>query len=298
MASNWKTVQINSTSYIFKVKQIGANNQSTCLLSDFKTIWSETIDASKLLDRARDNNPYLDIDESVLKTISCLPDESNTNPLNIELAQCDGALQLKLKYSSVGKLVFFWNLKKRDVNEFYEEVTKPLLGHVTELRNEATMLRAVITQKDEEIIQYKAELRRNEIRRFPSTKPFDQSQILSTELFDCSLLPFAECWKDDKDVKVEIVQNAGSTTEDIHSTESAIATVKQKTPIKQNLMPKLETVAMQKISYEETDSQEIEENISPIDETQAQHSNEVNCNEKRRNPVSDQPQKRQKPLNL
>lgn len=63
--------------------------------------------------------------------------------------------------------------------------------------------------------------------------------MLSIESFDCSLLPFAECWKDGESAKVEILQNAGSATEDDHSAERATTTVKKKKRIKQNLVPKL-----------------------------------------------------------
>lgn len=257
MASTWKTIQINSKAYIFKIRHNGAHNKTTCFLSDFKTIWSEVLDSSELLSRAKKANEFLDVDDAILKsTLSYLQTESNATPSKVELADINAELGLSLTYNVKNvPFVFSWYLSQCTINVFFEEVTKAFLGHVAHLENETATLRALIVRKDAEIAQYKEEHTLPLKRPHLITEPFHQSQIQSKHLFDWSLLPLEECWKADAVEEMEAVQIAGSAAEPNHSTEIPSAMAKEKKIFKSKLT-KQEQAAAPKLVYDEYDSQE------------------------------------------
>lgn len=292
MASAWKTIQINSTAYIFKLRHNGAQNKTACFLSDFKTIWSEALDSSELLSRAKTENPFLDEYDAILNTtISNLPTESNATPSNIELVECNDEVKLKLKYY-VEKVpfVFYWNLTQCNINVFFEEVTQTLLGHVANLQNETDTLRALLVRKDAEIAEYKNERSCPLTRRHLITEPFDQSQIQSMHLFDWSLLPLKECWNADTGEEMGNFQKTGSAAEPCGLTEAPGAMAKVKRTIRAKLT-KSEKVAAPKLVYDEYDSQEscIEDIFSPTNDnkgggsqqTQTETSKLTSSNEKK-----------------
>lgn len=168
----WLKFRTESDFFIIK---FDTDSSQTCWLSDFTTLWSESIDTKeKLLERFSAENPLVVLDEiedQILKTLSSLPKKSE----NVQIIKGENdAITFKLKYLLMETipLKFYWQLKKCDPKEFFENITKSLFHQLFELQGSQDELVEIIKTKDLEIEQYKldgAQLMRKQFM----TKPFD-----------------------------------------------------------------------------------------------------------------------------
>lgn len=183
----WKRLNVNSDVYIIRFSLEKNENEFTsltCWLSDFKSIWKESFESSVvLMRRVQDENILLiasEIEDKIFETIASAPEENIDNFISITKKDGDQCMQLRLKYYLSAKvpLKFYWNLKKCEQDDFFEEVTLPMLQQLDE----------PVKAKDREIEQYKLEGAATLTRKQLITEPFDAKEFLpnSVQCFECS----------------------------------------------------------------------------------------------------------------
>lgn len=140
-SDKWSRVTVDSVEFLmkFNVKENekGELQSVTCSLSDFQSMWLETVTADTIIERLKRCNPLLACNEMMIRKIStittCQPQNQNTitqltatalnDNENIHLASkhylSDGSDEIPLK--------FFWSLEKSASQSFYEIFTEMLM---------------------------------------------------------------------------------------------------------------------------------------------------------------------------
>lgn len=263
----WSDLQIETGVYIMRLDQPNENSAEstfTIWLSDFETLWSETITRHDLLKRLSDKNPTLATDDDIINgqfigelgKISSIKqpaihrDESNAD---------DVKLQLKYIIFDEAEVEFEWQLKKCGPRDFLEQITKPLLRQAGELQDQKRELCDVATKKDLEIAQYKLELGQVKIRKRFITEQFDgQKFTLQSQMFNCEIDRFQSViGLLPKNVvvnepTVEAENNAVQPTGTNNSTERTNTSPRGKpNPRRKHFMPKL---VRKGVCYEESNT--------------------------------------------
>lgn len=158
----WSIFKIDSIDYVIKFDQQeeGDTLQSiACWLSDFTSLWSETIVTHDALVRFKKCNPLLECNEmktQILSTICSMP--KNGNNLHL-IGQTTDNVHLSAKYylsdgSDDIPLKFTWTLDKSCSQSFHENFTNILLQKMFELEKTNEYLIEIIRKKDQEILKH------------------------------------------------------------------------------------------------------------------------------------------------
>lgn len=137
ISGQWSKCMIDSTEYVIKfnvkAEQDDQVSAVTCWLSDFKSIWYETIAADEMIERSKKCNPLLACGELItqmIPTFVAVPKQSN----NIQLTElhANDLLHLKTKYflsdgSDQIPLKFYWSLDKVTTESFFVVFNEMLL---------------------------------------------------------------------------------------------------------------------------------------------------------------------------
>lgn len=249
--SIWKTFKINANPYLFKLKE--TDSIYTCFVSDFKSIWSESLNKQELLDRAKDKvNRFIDIGDWIFDILNGLPPPQKADDIKIhELDQ--NRIELDLQYNRNGKIpfTFCWRLTQQSSQVLYDEVIMPLLQHIVNVEREMDSLNKAIKQKDDEIKQLNGGTvpRRKNISNGADHANGGNGVV---SFIDCSLASFLG---DDRLAPV-IESYLSNTMVDVNAADSAIMSAKQKQMQSTRKLLHEKTV---KPTFEHTDSQESEE---------------------------------------
>lgn len=196
----WSNLPSQSGVYILRLDQRTDNNDTpestfTLWLSDFKALWNETVTSENLFKRFSEKNPTLAQNDDVIQTefITALGSVTNIKHSNIcdESADNDDDMALQLKYLIFDdvEVEFQWLLKKCGPQEFFDQVTKPLLRQIGELQHQKAQLIDIAKRKDDEIFLYKSG--QNVIhKRFITEKFEEQSFQLKSQMFNCEIDQF------------------------------------------------------------------------------------------------------------
>jgi len=174
----WRLISIHNDSkslneqFMFSIVK-ESNEHFVVNLSDFKVLWRERIAWQDILNRAKSENPFMNVDGkkgAIERTISSLADQYKYNCKENELL-------LKIKYYISGvPFHFYWKLMKSNSDVFFEEITKKLLVTLLNVQDQRFELIDIVKRKDLEINQYKAEgatLTRKNI----ATQPFCKQEF-------------------------------------------------------------------------------------------------------------------------
>lgn len=156
----WSEVAIDSVDYVIKfdIKDGPDALQSiSCWLSDFSTIWLETIPIEDIVERLKKCNPLLACNElmsRIISTITTVP--KNGNHIRLTGLNDDEVLHFNTKYflsdgSDQIPLKFYWSLEKGDSQLFYENFSKIMLLKIIDLEKTNVFLLETIRKKDEEL---------------------------------------------------------------------------------------------------------------------------------------------------
>lgn len=188
----WKKFSVDSESYIVKFIRSDAEPVVTCFLSDFKSLWSECITSTSILQkRFTELNRRLDVDDDkLLEIITKLPE-------SIQFAQFnpaeDGVRKLCFEYHLSAEIILRhnWHLQKSDEQTFFEQITKPMMNQMLTFYDNQTKLIDIVKRKDQEIEQYKLDGAPPITRQQLVTKPFDISDVpLNVNMFECPITEF------------------------------------------------------------------------------------------------------------
>ncbi|XP_035728803.1 uncharacterized protein LOC118444543 [Vespa mandarinia] len=166
----WKSINIQDDLFIICVSK--ENDTWKILLSNFKDIWSECLTYEKILKRSKKLNSTLIVNDNehmeiVLETLIDIPKYATEVSLdNIKL----------LRSFEGGRFKFEVNFSKGTIEEFWENVTKPLYLSSIELMRRQNILMNLIKRKDQEIMEYKVQGAKL-IRKNIETKVFDENQL-------------------------------------------------------------------------------------------------------------------------
>lgn len=191
----WNKLLIGTVPYVIKFQKNATPDSDpivTCWLSNFKSIWTESIASISILQkRFSELNRRLDIDDDqLLDIVSRLPEsiqhtkfEPDDNEKHKLCFEYDLSKEVKVRH--------FWLLQKSNEQSFYEHITKPMMAQMLELHANHTKLIDLVKRKDQEIEQYKldgATLTRKQL----ATKPFHSDDVaLEADMFECSATELA-----------------------------------------------------------------------------------------------------------
>ncbi|XP_014605469.1 PREDICTED: non-homologous end-joining factor 1-like [Polistes canadensis] len=166
----WKEIIIDNESFIICVTK--EHNAWKILLSNFKEIWSECLTDEKILNRSKELNSMLIIDDSELMEV--VLDTLTNIPKYVDKPSKD---HIKLlKNFEGGGFKFEINLSKGTTEEYWDNITRPLCLSSVELIRRQNILLDLIKKKDQEIAEYKAE-GAELIRKNIETEVFNENQL-------------------------------------------------------------------------------------------------------------------------
>lgn len=201
----WSDLQTESGVYIVRLDEQSIENREestfTIWVSDFKTLWNETLTRQDIIERFAQKNSNIANginNDDVIKSqlISALATVANMKNPSIDSepqSDNDNGLKLQLKYVIFDdqEVDFQWQLKKCGAQEFFEQFTKSLLRQVGELQDQKKEFVDGMKRKDDEIDQYKLEVGPIEIRkRFITEKFVEQKYELQCQTFTCEIDKF------------------------------------------------------------------------------------------------------------
>lgn len=208
----WSKFENNSRLFIVKFCRNKNTDDTpkpviTCWLSDFTSLWTESIETNELLiQRIATENPCLVIDgiqDKILNTISAV---GGNDIIKIEENAENGQLTLNLKYNLPLKIR--WLLDKCDEQMFFNQVTSLMLRQVYCLQQNNDALIDIIKKKDQEIVEYKLDRAKPLTRPQFTTKPFDASTSKPQfSMFDCAVAEFSSLF-----APIRIVDNEESAS--------------------------------------------------------------------------------------
>lgn len=191
----WTKLQLDGTLYVIKFEQrIEQNSESTFKfwLSDFKTLWSESI-ASKenLFNRVLEENPTVVIEDSFVNLLLAAIGKVESASYAIIKNNDEITLQSTHFMEEGNSVKIQWLLKKCDPQEFFDQITKQLLLQIGELQDHKKQLIDIAKRKDIEIKQHKLEGAPELFRKKLITEEFKESDFSSkSQMFSCDIDEF------------------------------------------------------------------------------------------------------------
>lgn len=167
----------------------------TFWLSDFKTLWTETIRTKfELFQRFVDENASLSMDDGTTnQLIGALGTFTKYYQNNTEIKPNDDEIKFQFKLGLDGGVLtnFYWLLKKCEPQVFFEQMTKSLLHQINELEKSKKQLIEIVKKKDDEIRQYGLEGAPPLQRKKFITAPFDEAAFTARpQMFNCDIAEF------------------------------------------------------------------------------------------------------------
>lgn len=194
---HWTKLIIGSNVYIVKFDTKSDENHElfTFWLSNFKTLWTETINTKdQLFQRFADENASLTIDDdNTNQLIGALGTFAKYFQCNAEIKPNDEEIKFQFKLSLDGGVFtnFHWLLKKCAPEIFFDQVTKSLLHQIGELEESKKHLNEIVKKKDDEIRQYGLEGAPPLMRKKFITEPFDETVFTARpQMFNCDISDF------------------------------------------------------------------------------------------------------------
>lgn len=242
----WSNLQTDFGVFIMRLDEQSDDNTGestfTIWVSDMKFLWNETLTRQDIFERFAHKNPALSIENDdviqsqLIAALGSLDNAPNVKNPNIDNEpQNDDAIEVQVKYHIFDdfEVDFEWRLKKCSPEEFFEQITKPLLRQVGELQDKNKELIGVAKKKDDEIDQYKLEVGQIEIRKKFVTKKFEEEKFeLQTQMFSFGIDRF-ESLIGQLPKKVAIDEPKASKDESSSAAEQpnqSTAAVKHKSP--------------------------------------------------------------------
>lgn len=156
----WSNITVDSVNYVFKFERNdkqGEIRSISCWLSDFTSIWIETIEADEVVDRLKKCNPMLACNEMlarILSTITKMP--LNGDNVTLTGLNNNDVLHLGTKYflsdgSDQIPLKFYWSLEIGSTQSFFEKFSQIMLLKIIDLEKTNEFLIDTIRQKDEQL---------------------------------------------------------------------------------------------------------------------------------------------------
>lgn len=159
----WSNVTVDSANYVFKFErkdEQGVLKSISCWLSDFTSMWIETITADDVVERLKKCNPLLACNEMLARIISTITKMPlNENNVTVTGLNNNDVLHLSTKYylsdgSDQIPLKFYWSLNVGSFQSFYENFSEIMLSKITDLEKTNDFLIETIRQKDEQLQKY------------------------------------------------------------------------------------------------------------------------------------------------
>ncbi len=158
-SGEWSKIIIDSDEYIIKFEVnegVNRKHSITCCLSDFKSMWLETIKADDVTERLKRCNPLLACSEMmaiIISTITTIP--RNENHMQLTELNDNDYLHLNTKYhlsdgSDSIPLKFYWQLEKGVPQSFYQLLTE-MLVKIGDLEKTNNVLNETVRDKDEKL---------------------------------------------------------------------------------------------------------------------------------------------------
>lgn len=158
----WSKIKLETIEYIIKlVRKDERSSQSvTCWLSDFTSVWSETLSSEEVLHRCMKFNPLLACEgmkKRILATVATVP--KNAANVNLLKGNSNHLLHINIKYYINDgyddiPLKLYWQLEKGSTQSFYENFTKTTLQKMIYLEKTNDDLVERIRSQDKEIQKY------------------------------------------------------------------------------------------------------------------------------------------------
>lgn len=167
----WKNLKLNNETYMISATQ--KDDDIDLLLTNFIEIWMEKLTNKIILDRCRELNPLLHVEDLICQEI--ILNMLKDIPGNIKEPSYPEKIELRTKKGR-GVVKFELKLVKGTPENFWEYITKPLCISSMEVVRQHKFLLDLIKKKDEEIAEYKAE-GAELIRKNIETKPFTEEQL-------------------------------------------------------------------------------------------------------------------------
>lgn len=135
MPCRWSEIKVESIDYVIQIVTHKTSDQLTCWLSDFSSIWHETITVDNMLKRYKECNHELQLnDERQLTLLEYSAHPENANSWTI--VRNEGMLKLQTKnYITVDDpLEFHWSLEKVSDPAIFGKFTKSVLTDIIKLQ--------------------------------------------------------------------------------------------------------------------------------------------------------------------
>lgn len=154
----WSEIKVESIDYGIQIVTYNTADRLTCWLSDFSSLWHETITMDNMAKRYKECNPLLELydkKELILSKYTTHPENAN----NLSMVRNDDMLKLCTKnYISDGSdnipLKFYWLLERAAHPAIYGKFTKSVLKDIISLQqlNKGTRdrMRAVVENCENE----------------------------------------------------------------------------------------------------------------------------------------------------
>lgn len=170
-SGKWSSITIDSVNYVYKFDrkdEQGELESISCWLSDFNSMWIETIAADVVSERLKKCNPLLACKEMMIRILSTIA-KMPQNDDHVQLTVLnDDEVHLSTKYylsdgSDEIPLKFFWSLVVGSTQSFYEKFSQIMLLKIIDLEKTNDFLMETIRRKDEELDKHAKNVRMSEM---------------------------------------------------------------------------------------------------------------------------------------
>lgn len=182
----WQYVEIDGRDFL--IKFLATTSFYEVLISDFVSMWNESVDEEQLISRNNILNPDIEISSSrLIHQIQHMIFNRDGTATSLKLKNLnEDTLEITAQISR-SSLILNWKLElsRASYTVFAEQLTWPLVTMVAELSRRQQHLTDIIKNKDLQIEDYKAEGIKL-MRRYTADEPFDEEafttdMILSKE---------------------------------------------------------------------------------------------------------------------
>lgn len=194
--AQWKKLQLDGVLYVMKFEQKNGQHPEpafTLWLSDFKTLWSESIASNEdLFKRVSDENPGVVLENGITdQLIAAIGSVESSTQVNKIISPNEEEVQLT--YFTEGEILvkLRWSLKKCGSQVFFDQFTKPLLQQIWELQDQKKLLIDLAKRKDDEIKQHKLEGAQELMRKRFITEQIKEDEFVpQLQMFNCEIGEF------------------------------------------------------------------------------------------------------------
>ncbi|KAF6206996.1 hypothetical protein GE061_018233 [Apolygus lucorum] len=171
----------------FYLRKDVEGNRITICVSNLRSLWRSQLTEDDVLGLFRRQNPLLQAKSECIMTYihSCLDSKESSTTVKIDDRNKSLALRLVSQASEI-KVKLHLILEIQDDQEFFREVTNPMVAVVMQLMEQRSKLLSLVRSKDLELREYKLE--GAEITR----KNVETNEVLEKEFIEESLSEFLD----------------------------------------------------------------------------------------------------------